>query len=89
MSTMAIRAVLEDYRDRMSDSLDTELSRAQRQTDEHNLSLATEGLSKLDAIRFACREVVREGALEDWNTAQPSALRMAIKLLQEIAEEAP
>lgn len=43
--------------------------------------------AEVEAIEQAAREVVCEKALEDWNTAQPVALREGIQVIQAIAEQ--
>jgi hypothetical protein len=55
MGTKAILAVLADYQDRMTDSLATEISAAQRVTDERNLRLCDDARAELEAIRKAAR----------------------------------
>lgn len=45
--------------------------------------------TEVEAIERAAHEVVREKALEDWNTAQPVALREGIKVIQAIAKQEP
>lgn len=64
MSTRTIRTVLEDYRDRMTDSLATELSRDQRQTDGHNLRFVTEALAELEALERQAKTDARERAIK-------------------------
>lgn len=59
MTTKAIQAVLEDYRDRMTDSLAGELSQAQRETDEHNLRTVTVALDELKRLREAAKTLDR------------------------------
>lgn len=59
MSTKAIEAVLNEYRVQITDSLDTELSRAQRQTEEHSLELINKALAEVAVIREAAKALNR------------------------------
>lgn len=89
MSTKAIRAVLEDYRDRMTDSLATELSRAQRQTDEHNLQTVTKALAELEAIDKASRVLSDDATVHAIQREDEDAVDEAADMLLAIAEGAP
>ena len=54
MNTVALKAVLEDYQDRVEDALATELSRAQRATEEGRLLDVKEARAELEAIEHMC-----------------------------------
>ena len=64
MTTKAIESVLNEYRVQITDSLATELSRAQRQTEEHSLALINKALAELTALREQV-STARDAALEE------------------------
>lgn len=87
MSTKALRAVVKDYKDRMEDSLATDLSAAQRRTDEHNLALAEVALKELGSIVQAARSL--DGCAVTFRTDRPySEQHDACRLFGAIAREA-
>lgn len=59
MGTKALLAVIADYRDHMTDSLATEISSAQRVTDERNLRLCEDARAELEAIRKAAKVLAK------------------------------
>lgn len=82
MSTKATRATLQIVLDRLEDNLSEEgLSRAQRESYEHQLSLARESLSEVEAIEKAAT------VLRDSTKAKEVIAAQA--LFFKIAEEAP
>lgn len=82
MSTRATRATLQIVLDRLEDNLAEEgLSRAQRESYEHQLSLARESLSEVEAIEKAAT------VLRDSTKAKEVIAAQA--LFFKIAEEAP
>lgn len=83
MSTKATRATLQVVTDRLEDSLAEEgLSRAQRESYEHQLELARESLAEVEAIE----EMAKAMTGHDGNTA--TARRGETTLLS-IARDAP
>lgn len=87
MTTKAIQAVLEDYRDRMTDSLVGPLSRDQRETDTRNLQRVNEALAELRALREAAKTLAYIDTGEVARTA--NAKNKAHELLARIAKEKP
>lgn len=80
MSTKATRATLQIVLDRLEDNLAEEgLSRAQRESYEHQLSLARESLAEVEAIERAAKHYV---SFEEMTGAPDD-------LMESIARDAP
>lgn len=80
MSTKATRATLQIVTDRLEDSLAEEgLSRAQRESYEHQLELAREALAEVGAIEAAAKHYV---SFEDMAGSPDD-------LMERIARDAP
>lgn len=84
MSTKAIRATLQIVMDRLEDNLAEEgLSRAQRESYEHQLSLARESLAEVEAIERAAVAISTRKGVAD------GSLDRAHDTLDAIARDAP
>lgn len=81
MSTMGIRCALSEYQTVLTDSLATNLSSAQRQTEEHSLKIVTDALAELEAIRKAAKTIMTPGFRSDEEKVG------AYRLLNEIRKE--
>ena len=84
MSTKATRATLQIVTERLEDNLAEEgLSRAQRESYEHQLELARESLAEVEAIEKAAKSAVG-------TDNQKSELWLAtMALMESIAKDAP
>lgn len=93
MSTKATRATLQIVTDRLEDNLAEEgLSRAQRESYEHQLSLARESLAEVEAIERAAKAITNGDTEEADSLVSGPAMALydaAMGLLESIAKEAP
>ena len=86
MSTKATRATLQIVTDRLEDSLAEEgLSRAQRESYEHQLSLAREALSEVEAIERAAK-CVGHVEMRTWRALGRAAFA---DTMESVAKDAP
>ena len=87
MSTKATRTTLQIVTERLEDSLAEEgLSRAQRESYEHQLSLAREALAEVEAIEALARTLTQD---EDCTPLHHDSRKREAALLERIAKEAP
>lgn len=89
MSTKATRATLQIVTERLEDNLAEEgLSRAQRESYEHQLELARESLAEVEAIERAAKDLDDNLAAQVF-ASNPEKVEAALDLMESIARDAP
>lgn len=88
MSTKATRATLQIVTERLEDSLAEEgLSRAQRESYEHQLELARESLAEVEAIERAAKDI-DDNLCAQVYASNAKKVEAALKVIASVAENA-